>query len=148
MSLQQGAVSVEHKQSNGLIHFAEGLIGFTEYRDFRLLDNEALRPFSVLQCTDDNRIGFVVVDPRFVIPDYYKRIPATHWRSIGLRDPPGRLAFVVAALSRKPKDSTANFVAPLIVNPRKLIGRQIMLEDRDLSVCAPLFRAFAEAHSY
>lgn len=138
-----GTGNRQHRQ-RGLIHFAEGLIGFPECRNFQLLDNDKLRPFRILYCTDVRHVGFVVIDPRCVISGYNKRIPASEWRAIGLRVPEDRLAFVVAVLGRNVKDSTANFSAPLIVNRRKMIGKQIVLDDSTFSVCAPLFGASGE----
>jgi flagellar assembly factor FliW len=130
--------SVRPLNKNTIIHFDEGLIGFSECRDFELMENEGIVPFRLLQSAEKKEVGFMVLDPSVIMADYYKRIPAREWESIGLSTKDPLLAFVICMIGPSPKDSTGNFQAPLIVNYKKMIGRQVILTDAGLSVRQPL----------
>jgi flagellar assembly factor FliW len=130
--------SVKPQNKDTIIHFEEGLIGFSECRDFQLLENDSIAPFRLLQSAEKKDVGFMVIEPSIIMADYYKRIPAREWDSIGLSTKDSLLAFVICVIGPNPKESTGNLQAPLIVNYRKMIGRQVILTDGALSVRQPL----------
>jgi flagellar assembly factor FliW len=43
------ATELRLKSKDAVIHFDEGLIGFSECKDFVLMENEGLAPFHLLQ---------------------------------------------------------------------------------------------------
>ena len=43
------------KSKDAVIHFEEGLIGFSEFKDFVLMENDGLAPFRLLQSLEDWR---------------------------------------------------------------------------------------------
>lgn len=130
--------SVRPQHKNTIIHFDEGLIGFSECRDFQLMENESIVPFRLLQSAERKEVAFMVLDPKIIMADYYKRIPAREWDSIGLSPKDPLLAFVICIIGPSPKESTGNLQAPLIVNYKEMIGRQVILTDVALSVRQPL----------
>jgi flagellar assembly factor FliW len=121
-----------------IIHFAEGLIGFSGFKDFVLIETEEIKPFRLLQSADSNDIGFVVLDPRFRIADYYNQIPAREWEAIGVKEPGRRLAFVIVNIGLNATEITANFQAPLLVNYEKMTGQQVILTDSGFCIRMPL----------
>jgi flagellar assembly factor FliW len=123
---------------DSIIHFAEGLIGFSECKNFVLLENEELAPFRLLQSTDKAEIGFLVLDPTAVVQDYYRAIPTREWETAGMTNESDQLAFVICIIGPSPAESTGNFQAPLIVNYQNMTGRQIILTDSEFSVRFPL----------
>ena len=102
------------------------------------MENDSIAPFHLLQSSEMKEVGFLVLEPSAVMADYYSRIPAREWESIGLSASDPHLAFVICVIGPTPKDSTGNFQAPLIVNYKKMIGRQVILTDAALSVRQPL----------
>ncbi len=121
-----------------IIHFDEGLIGFSECKDFQLLESDNIAPFRLLQSPEVKEVGFLVIEPSAVMKDYYDRIPEREWESIGVSAGEPRLAFIICVIGATPKESTGNFQAPLIVNYNKMVGRQLILTDSALSVRQPL----------
>ena len=126
------------KNKESIIHFEEGLIGFSECKDFVLMENDNIAPFRLLQSTSKKEVGFLVLEPTSVVKGYYNCVPAREWESVGLDPADPHLAFVICVIGSLPKDSTGNFQAPLIVNYKKMTGRQIILTDAGLSVRQPL----------
>ena len=125
-------------EKESIIHFEEGLIGFSEIKDFVLVEAETIKPLRLLQSANSTDVGFVVLDPRFRIPDYYSQIPGREWEAIGVTDAAHRLAFVIVNIGLNPKSMTGNFQAPLLLNYEKMIGRQVILTDSGFGVRMPI----------
>lgn len=123
---------------DAILHFDEGLIGFSECKDFRMLENADIAPFHLLQVVRRKDIGFMVIDAALVMPDYYSKIPAREWETIGVAEGDRHLALIICTIGEAPRQVTGNFQAPLIVNHKKMIGRQLILTDVTLSVRHPL----------
>ena len=121
-----------------IIRFDEGLIGFPECKEFQWMESDNIAPFRRLQSSQIKEVGFLVLEPSSVRKDYYSGIPVMEWESIGLMPGDPHLAFVICIIGSTPKDSTGNFQAPLIINYKKMIGRQLILTDVALSVRQPL----------
>ena len=132
------ATQLKLMSKDSVIHFDEGLIGFSECKDFVLLENESLAPFRLLQSVDSPEVGFLVLEPTALMTNYCSEVPAREWESIGVAGSMNPLAFVIVVIGSTPEASTGNFQAPLLVNYRKMIGKQIILTDAGFSVRHPL----------
>ena len=126
------------KGQETIIHFKEGLIGFSNFKNFNLLENDYLAPFRLLQAVASSDVGFLVLDPSTRMPDYCQLVPSREWESIGVTDPAARLAFVTVILGATAQDSTGNFQAPLLINHKEMIGKQVILTDSGVFVRQPL----------
>ena len=135
---RERSISARPVSKDSIIHFEEGLIGFSECKDFVLMENDELAPFHMLESTEKPEIGFVVLDPTTVMKDYYGVVPAREWEALGITDSADLLAFVICIIGATPRECSGNFQAPLIINYKKMIGRQIILTDSSLSVRQPL----------
>ncbi len=121
-----------------ILHFEEGLIGFSDFKNFNLLENDYLAPFRLLRAVDSSDVGFLVLDPTNRVPEYCHLIQRREWESLGVTDRNDRLAFVTVILGSTAEKSTGNFQAPLLINAKEMIGKQIILTDSDFSVHQPL----------
>ena len=126
------------KSKDSIIHFDEGLIGFSEFKDFVLMENESLAPFRLLQSLESPEVGFLVLEPTALVNNYYDLVPAREWESLGVNGKTKPLAFVIVVIGATPQSSTGNFQAPLLVNYEKMVGKQIILTDSGFSVRQPL----------
>ena len=132
------AMELKLKSRDAVIHFDEGLVGFSECKDFVLMENESLAPFRLLQSLEFPEVGFLVIEPTAILSNYCERVPNRDWESIGIDEMTKALAFVIVVIGSTPESSTGNFQAPLLVNYEKMIGKQIILTDSNLSVRHPL----------
>lgn len=135
---QDQGTQLKLKSKDGVIHFDEGLFGFSECKDFVLMENDGLAPFRLLQSVELPEVGFLVLEPTTLIQNYYERIPEREWLSVGLAENAKPLAFVIVVIGSKPEASTGNFQAPLLVNYERMIGKQIILSDTGFSARHPL----------
>jgi flagellar assembly factor FliW len=126
------------KSKDAVIHFDEGLIGFSECKDFVVMENESLAPFRLLQSLDSPEVGFLVLEPTALVNNYYERVPARDWESIGVIGTAKPLAFAIIVIGQTPETSTGNLQAPLLVNYENMVGKQVILNDSGFSVRHPL----------
>ena len=126
------------KSKDAIIHFDEGLIGFSEFKDFVLMENDTLEPFRLLQSLEDPKVGFLVLEAAALVDNYHDMVPAREWESLGVGGRTRPLAFVIVVIGASPESSTGNFQAPLLVNYEKMVGKQIILTDSGFSVRQPL----------
>ena len=124
-----------------VILFEEGLIGFPSAKRFILIESESLSPFRVFKCVDNPQIGFLVLDPRTIVKTYERSIPQESWRSLEVEDKSDRLTLVISIIGKDPQESTANLQAPLLINHRKMLGKQLILTTARYSVTQKLLPA-------
>ncbi|HZP41911.1 MAG TPA: flagellar assembly protein FliW [Candidatus Binatia bacterium] len=116
-----------------LLHFPEGLIGFPHARRFALLDGTRPdAPFRRLLCVDEPELGFVVCDPEALWPGYGSALPPYE----GGREHLAVLALVT--IPKNPVEMTANLMAPLVVDCRTRVGRQVVLDTGRFSTRHPV----------
>jgi flagellar assembly factor FliW len=132
------ATELKLKSRDAVIHFDEGLIGFSEFKDFILMENESLAPFRLLQSLESPEVGFLVLEPTALISNYYDRVPQRDWDCLEVNNGTKPLAFVIVMIGSTPETSTGNFQAPLLINYERMIGKQVILTDSNLSVRHPL----------
>ena len=126
------------KSKDAIIHFDEGLIGFSEFKDFVLMENDSLAPFRLLQSLEAPEVGFLALEATALVNNYYDLVPAREWESLGVGGKTKPLAFVIVVVGSTPETSTGNFQAPLLVNYDTMVGKQIILTDSGFSVRQPL----------
>ena len=126
------------RSKDAVIHFEEGLIGFSDFKDYVLMENDSLAPFRLLQSLESPTVGFLVLEATTLMNNYYELVPEREWDSLEVGGYTRPLAFVIVVIGSTPESSTGNFQAPLLINYDKMIGKQIILTDAGLSVRQPL----------
>jgi flagellar assembly factor FliW len=117
-----------------VILFPEGLIGMPDAQRFALMEpSRPESPFRQLLCLDLPELGFVVCDPEDLWPGYGGHLPPYEGGRENLA------AMVLVTVPTNPKEMTANLLAPLVVDARTRVGRQIVLDAGRLSTRHPIF---------
>lgn len=132
---EQRVVKVEEDE---VVTFPEGLIGFADVRQFVLLDDPEVPPVTVLQCVEEPSISFLAMDPHLAFPDYNPQPLAHDLARLGLTSAKdARLLCILNAL-REPLQITANLLAPIVINPKTRLARQLILQESGYSVRHPV----------
>lgn len=126
-----GPLSVESDQ---LMHFPEGLLGFPENREFVLVP--AQRPGTYwLQATRHASLAFLVIDPFVHFPDYVVELTEPEVRDLEATDQADVAILAIVTLPATEGDpATANLQGPLAFNLSRGIARQVVLRDTDAGV--------------
>jgi flagellar assembly factor FliW len=114
-----------------VVAIPEGLPGFERCRRYVLLSSPELAPLTCLRGLEDSRPSFLAVDPRVVLPDYHCAIaPADRLRLLATDTDP----LVWLALIRIDCDRVlVNLRAPVVINPSRMLGLQILAAESPYS---------------
>lgn len=124
-----------------ILNFPEGLWGFKDCQKFFLVDMDPdLPPMKYLQAVSIPELAFVVADPRVVFSGYQPHLPADELDKIDVNDPSEALLLVIVVIPDHDISlMTANLKAPLVINPEKRLGRQIITPSDKYDVKHRLF---------
>ena len=107
-----------------IIAFPAGLPGFEECRRFVVLSSRELDPFQCLQSVEGPSASFLAVDPRRAFPDYRCVLSDVDRARLG---EPDEASLVWLAVVTVLDDQTlVNLRAPVVVNPTRMLGYQLM----------------------
>lgn len=116
--------------SDKTLHFPEGLPAFESVKDWVLIFNEEEAPFLWLQAVSVPNLAFVTIDPFLISPSYRPDVCDEDVSVLELEDP--KDAFVLSIVNIHNSDGqgiTANLVGPIVINTKKLIGKQCILKN-------------------
>jgi flagellar assembly factor FliW len=124
-----GEIDVDERQ---VFSFPDGIPGFDFVRKFVLLDTQdASSPFKWLQACDEPDLAFVVIRPVDFLGEYELVISQGDMDAVSAKSADELLVLAIVTIPANPADMTANLQGPVILNPVKRLGRQVIsLSDR------------------
>lgn len=134
-----GEMETIHVSEDTVLAFPEGVPGFERHRRFALIEDGKLAPFGWLQSLHDPLVGFLVIEPGLLMPDYEFDISDPDAELLGLDDPSSARVLSILVVPEDVRAMTANLQAPLIVNQRKRIAKQVILTDERFPLRYPVF---------
>ena len=108
-----------------VIEFAEGLPGFEQTRKFVLLSSPELAPLHLLHHVEGPAASFLAVDPRVVLPSYRAVLATSDRARLGAGDDASLLWLALVTMDAGGGPSV-NLRAPIVVNPARMLGFQMM----------------------
>jgi flagellar assembly factor FliW len=110
-----------------IVHFAHGVPGFESCRQFVLISAPELLPFTCLHGIDAPEPSFLTLDPRQVVAGYQPPLGAAErTRLAATSDEP---LLWLAVVHVDDQGVTANLRAPIVINPRRMVGLQVLGAD-------------------
>lgn len=119
-----GPMEVDHDK---MLQFPSGLPGFTDERQFVLLDMPGNPLFQILQSADTPDIAFVVVNPYHFYQDYVVDLDDGLLAGLGIRNEADVTVLAIVAVKKPFDTSTLNLKAPIIINSQNQHGKQYIL---------------------
>ena len=118
-------------QPSEIITFEQGVPGFPDNRKFVLLwINEDL-PIAMLQSTEDIDVNFVVAYPFAFKKDHAFDLSEQDKEDLNIKEQEDIVTYVVVTLKDTFEASTLNLLAPIIINTKNKLGKQIVLNDNE-----------------
>ncbi len=128
--LIQSRVGELNVPEDRIINFPRGLIGFSTYREFTLVNFQEDSPFMILQSMDDARLGILVADPYAFMTKYEIVVGDMERRLLQLKDLNKMAVLVTVTIPKgQPEETTLNLSGPLIINFESRLGMQIPQTD-------------------
>jgi len=121
-----GEVEVEDSK---VFVFEGGLPGFHNLTKFVIVPIEQDSPFVLLQSTEDKDVGFVLSFPFAFKPDYTFELSEQDMDDLNVEDQTEVVTYAIVTLKDSLANSTINLLAPIVLNMKKMLGKQIVLQD-------------------
>ena len=121
-----GRVAVSEDQ---IITFPSGLPGFPHCQRFALLRNHLKSPFYCLQSVDNSSLAFIVTEPAALVPGYYPKNGAFDLKELQAASLDDLQMLVTLTIpAGRPGEMTANLMSPLLINPTRGLGKQVIID--------------------
>lgn len=120
-----------------LIELVQPMPGFPDRSRFALVQLDEDGVLCSLTSIDEEGLRFLVVPPGPFFPDYAPVVGDETVAALGIDSVDEVLVLLVLTAGDSLDSTTANLLAPLVVNTRTRRGQQVIL-DGDLSIAAPL----------
>lgn len=131
----------ERSEAGSVLELIEPLAGFEDHRSFALVRLDEEGTICALRATDGSDLSFLVVPPCVFFPDYTPRIDDSVLEVLDVRDRRDILILVVVRTGPTLACTSANLLAPVVVNCRTRRAAQIVVDDSWLQLRAPLAAA-------
>ena len=119
-----------------VVTLPEGVPGFERCRRFVLAALPAIAPFTCVQGLDDPRPSFLAIDPALIVDGYAPALGDSDRQRL---DAAAGDRLVWLSLVRTDGDrATVNLRAPLVINPRRMLGLQFIPVESAYALDHPL----------
>ncbi|WKC89715.1 flagellar assembly protein FliW [Borreliella finlandensis] len=119
--------------------FPEGILGFENIKKFIIKDSK-YKPFSIMQSINKD-VSFLVTSPFNFLSEYLPNIQEKDWSDIKAKEEDEKVILCIINMHVNDyKDITANLKAPIIINKKKLLGKQAICTNEKYSLYHKVFK--------
>lgn len=125
-----------------ILSFPNGLLGLKDSNEFAIINMEDMPYFKFLQDIKNPNISFLVINPWEFFSDYDIELPDEKLKNININPKSENLMeiYAIVTLSKEFKKSTANLLAPVVINLKERKGKQFVLNNSPYTTKHPLFK--------
>jgi flagellar assembly factor FliW len=117
-----------------VLTLSAGLLGFEELREFCVVAPEALQPLTFLVSCDDPGVAFPVLPARMCLADYAPTIPPDAREAVQAEPGQALEILAICAVAQDTLTLHANLRGPVLINPARRLGYQVVLHDSPYSL--------------
>jgi flagellar assembly factor FliW len=114
---------------DAIITMAEGMLGFSEVKEYVLVQHRDGSPFLWFQAVGQSNLAFLVMDPFTFFPDYEVMLSQEDLGALECSELRELAVFVVVVIPDNPEEMTANLRGPIVINADTKSARQVVLTD-------------------
>jgi flagellar assembly factor FliW len=118
----------------------QGILGFPEYRKFCLIDPGDETLILWLQSLENPDIAFALLEPKIFKSDYAARLSAAELRELKLENVNQSAVFGILTIPEDVSKMTANLKAPLVINLKQQLAKQVVLQENEYSIKHEMFK--------
>jgi flagellar assembly factor FliW len=130
-STRFGELEVDKKD---IITFKEGLLGFDHLQKYFIVDPGDQTLILWLQSIDDSGVAFPIIEPKIFNPNFSVKLLPIELASLELENLSHASVYSILTIPKNVTDMSANLKAPIVINNKTKIARQIVLQDNKLEV--------------
>lgn len=126
-----GDIEVEEDK---ILKFKEGIPGFKDEKEFIIVLNEDEdSPLHWLQSVNTPDLTFVITNPFEIYRDYAFDISESLVKKLELLDERDVVVYTIVVIPEDVRKMTTNLMAPIVINSRNMLAKQIIIEDEKYS---------------
>ncbi|MGD6831715.1 flagellar assembly protein FliW [Sutcliffiella halmapala] len=110
-----------------VVTFPNGIPGFNEEKQFTVIPFSEDGVFQILQSVSTPELGFVVTNPFALFKDYDFKLEEQTVEALELNAPEDVEVFTVLTVQEPFTRTTANLQAPVVINKKNNLGKQVIL---------------------
>ncbi len=131
-----GPVEIDEEE---LLLFEHGIPGFEDKRCYFMAKYTAEAPFYILQSVDEPGPAFILIGLEQVAPGYSIELTEEVVTELKLNQPEEATVYAIVTIPGELAKATVNLAAPLVINTRGKLGKQIILNNPSYGMKHPLF---------
>ncbi len=112
-----------------IITFPEGIIGFEKFKQYIILSKTNNAPLRWLQSVEEPNLAFIIISPFIFKKDYSPPVDAQDLKLLKLKDITEAEVLTIVVVPKNPSDMVANLMAPILINPKYCIAKQVVTTD-------------------
>jgi flagellar assembly factor FliW len=126
-----GDLQVEEKDT---ITFKQGIPGFEGLTQYTIIQPDEGIPFLYLQSLDLGELSFLVTNPFLSFKNYDFELPEFVQEELQIEQPEDVQVWSIVTVNEDFSNVTVNLLAPIIVNYKSRLAKQIILHDTEYKV--------------
>jgi flagellar assembly factor FliW len=123
-----------------VVTIPHGILGFPELKKFCLVDPADDTLILWLQSLEQPEIAFALLEPKIFKPEYSARLSAAELRELKLENVNQSAVFSILTIPEDVAQMTANLKAPVVINLKQQIARQVVLQENEYSIKHLMFK--------
>lgn len=131
-----GTQEVDEKE---FISFKHGIPGFENERRYFITAYSPGSPFMVMQSVEKPNLAFILIGLGDVMPGYAIDLGEEVATELQLEKPEEAMVYAIVSIPGELAGATVNLAAPLVINARAKLGKQIILNNPAYGLRYPLF---------
>ncbi len=147
MQIETLRFGVINYNEDHVIHFRDGIIGLSQFKDYVLVESPGFPLVVWLQSLQDLNVAFPLIEPYFFNRDYKVAMTDADRVSLSLEEEDRSKIMVILTIPNNFEAMTVNMKAPIAFNVNKSLGTQVVLQDKTYQVRTPAHEAFHRATS-
>ncbi|KUO52791.1 MAG: hypothetical protein APF76_02325 [Desulfitibacter sp. BRH_c19] len=136
-TLRFGEIDIKE---DDILQFPQGLFAFEEHKKYILVPVNDNPFFRWLQCVDEPKISFLLIDPFVIRENYYVELDDSLKEELGISKQEDVVVYTIVTLPEGDfQKSSTNLLAPLVINLSGKKAKQVLLDETRGQVKEPLF---------
>ena len=123
-----------------IISIPQGLLGFPEYTQYCLVDPADDTLIMWLQSLENPDLAFPVLEPKIFKETYQVKLSGSELRELKLESVNDAAVFSVLTIGEDIAQMTANLKAPLVINLKDSIAKQVVLQENEYTIKFSMFK--------
>ena len=121
------------------ITFPNGILGLEAYKAYAVFEMPDNPKFRCLQSIEETQIAFILINPWDFFKDYDIDISDEELKTIQIKSVEQIVVFNIVTFQENIMESTANLLAPIIINTDIKEAAQIVLREDQYTTKHPIF---------